>query len=55
VKATSIRAGVELTTARQLQAVMQGGVVTRSDDDYARTRQVVERSSTTSADNIRGV
>ena len=32
--------GSELAVARELQAAMQGRVVLRSDDDYARTRQI---------------
>ena len=37
---TKIGAGSELAAARELKAVMQGKVVLRGDDDYARTRQI---------------
>jgi FAD/FMN-containing dehydrogenase len=40
VSVTKIGAGSELAAARELKAVMQGRLVLRGDDDYARTRQI---------------
>jgi FAD/FMN-containing dehydrogenase len=40
VSITDIHTGSVLGSARQLQAVMQGRVVLRGDDDYTQTRQI---------------
>jgi hypothetical protein len=37
---TEIHASSALSAARELRPVMQGGVVLRADDDYARTRRI---------------
>ena len=37
---TNLHTTSELTAARELRAVMQGRVVARGDDDYARTRKI---------------
>jgi FAD/FMN-containing dehydrogenase len=37
---TNINSASELTATRELRAMMQGRVVLRGDDDYARTRQI---------------
>jgi FAD/FMN-containing dehydrogenase len=41
---TNIQTTSELTAARELRAMMQGRVVLRDDDDYARTRQIWNRA-----------
>jgi hypothetical protein len=41
---SSINNVSELTVARELRAMMQGRVVSRGDDDYARTRQIWNRA-----------
>src|SRR5215469_18221520 len=41
---TNIRTTSELTTVRELRAMMQGRVVSRGDDEYARTRQIWNRA-----------
>jgi FAD/FMN-containing dehydrogenase len=41
---TEIHTGSATSAARELRAVMQGRVVLRGDDDYARTRQIWNRA-----------
>jgi hypothetical protein len=41
---TNIIKETDLTAARELRAMMQGRVVLRGDDDYARTRQIWNRA-----------
>jgi FAD/FMN-containing dehydrogenase len=41
---TNIDPASELTVARELRAMMQGKVVLRGDDEYARTRQIWNRA-----------
>jgi FAD/FMN-containing dehydrogenase len=41
---TEMRTGSALNAARELRAAMQGRVVLRGDDDYARTRQIWNRA-----------
>jgi hypothetical protein len=44
VSVTNLHRGLELEAARELRAVMQGRVVVRGDDDFARTRQIWNRA-----------
>jgi FAD/FMN-containing dehydrogenase len=37
---TNIHSSLELSATRELRAIMQGTVVLRGDDDYARMRQI---------------
>ena len=41
---TNIQTTLELTAACELRSMMQGRVVLRGDDDYARTRQIFNRA-----------
>ena len=41
---TSTNTTAELTAARELRTMMQGRIVLRGDDDYARTRQIWNRA-----------